>query len=136
MRVRDWSDWTTRERWVVGVIVLVAAAVVLSQLNGDGTIGSALVYAGFMLGMVGLVLASVRVFRSAGRQQVGDSGLSTAQKVMLAAGVIVLVWAAVDAAGMDGGFVPAAFLASAAIGLAYVTVVGLGAMALIRSRNR
>lgn len=134
--MRDWSDWTTRERWVVGVIVLVAAAVVLSQLNGDGTIGSALVYAGFMLGMVGLVLASAGVFRSAGRQQAVDSGLSTAQKVMLAAGVIVLVWAAVDAAAMDGGFVPAAFLASAAIGLAYVTVVGLGAMAFIRSRNR
>lgn len=117
------------------MIVLVAAAVALSQLNGDGSIGSALVYIAFMLAMVGLVLAAAAVFRSSGRRQVA-SGFSTAQKVMLAAGVIVLIWAAVDAARMDGGFVPAAFVASAVIGLAYVTVVAFGAMGIIRVRSR
>lgn len=135
--MRNWSSWSTRERWVVGVIVLVAAAVALSQLNGDGgSIGSALVYIGFMLGMVGLILAAAAVFRSSGQRQV-DSGLSTAQKVMLTAGVIVLAWAAVSTARMDGGFVLAAFVASAAIGLAYVTVVAFGALAVQRVvRNR
>ena len=133
--MRGWSDWTTRERWVTGAIVLVAAAVAMAQLNGDDSIASALVYIAFVLGMVGLVVGAAALFREAGPQQI-DSGLSTAQKVMFAAGVIVVAWAAVDAARMDGGFVPAAFVASAAIGLAYVTVVAFGAMAIIRVRSR
>ena len=132
--MRDLNDWTTRERWVVGVIVLVAAAVVLAQLNGDDSIASALVYIAFTLAMVALVVGAAAVFRASGRRVA--SGLSTAQKVMLSAGVIVLIWAAVSAAKMDGGFVLAAFVAQVAIGLAYVTVGALGAMAMIRIRNR
>lgn len=129
------SEWTTRERWVVGVIVLVAVAVVSGQLNGDDSIASALVYIAFMLGMVGLAVGSAALFRASGRRQVA-TGLSTAQKVMLSAGVIVVIWAAVSAARMDGGFVLAAFVAQVAIGLAYVAVVGLGAMAMTRVRRR
>lgn len=133
--MRGLNDWTTRERWVVGVIVLVAAAVVSAQLSGDDSIASALVYIAFMLGMVGLVVGAAALFRASGRRQVA-SGLSTAQKVMLSAGVVVLIWAAVSAARMDGGFVLAAFVAQVAIGLAYVTVVAFGAMAMMRVRNR
>lgn len=133
--VKDWSDWTARERWVVGVIVLVAAAVVLSQLSGDDSIGSALVYAGFMLGMVGLVLGAAALFREAGPRPVA-SGLSPAQKVMVTAGGIVLIWAAVSAARMDDGFVLSAFVAQVAIGLVYVTVIAFGALAIQRVRSR
>ena len=133
--MRGLNDWTTRERWVVGVIVLVAAAVALAQLNGDDSIASALVYIAFTLGMVGLVVGAAALFRASGRRQVA-SGLSTAQRVMLSAGVVVVIWAAVSAARMDGGFVLAAFFAQVAIGLAYVTAVALAAMAVIRVRNR
>ncbi len=133
--MRSLNDWTTRERWVVGVIVLVAAAVALAQLNGDDSIASALVYIAFMLGMVGLAVGAAALFRASGRRQVA-SGLSTAQKVMLSAGVIVVMWAAVSAARMDGGFVLVGFVATAAIGLAYVTVVAFGVMVMTRVRNR
>lgn len=133
MRMRNWSSWSTRERWVVGVIVLLTAAVVLAQLNGDSSITSALVYIGFTLVMVGLVLAAAALFRASGQ---ADSGLSTPQKAILAGVVVVLAWAAVDAARMDGGFVPAAFVATAAIGLAYLTAITFGAMAMVRVRNR
>lgn len=129
------SEWTTRERWVVGVIVLVAAAVVAAQLNGDDSIASALVYIAFMVGMVGLVVGSAALFRASGRRQVAP-GLSTAQKVMISAGVIVVIWAAVSTARMDGGFVLAAFVAQVAIGLVYVALVGFGAMAMTRVRKR
>lgn len=133
--MRGLSDWTTRERWVVAVIVLVAVAVALAQLNGDDSIGSALVYVAFTLGMVGLVVGAAALSRGSGRRQVA-SGLSTAQSVMLSAGVIVVIWAVVSSARMDGGFVLAAFVAEVAIGLAYVTAVALAAMAIIRVRNR
>lgn len=135
MRMRSWSSWSTRERWVVGVIVLVAAAISVSQLSGDDSIGSTLTYAGFMLGMVGLALAAAAVFRSSGRRQ-ADPGLSTTQKVMLAGGVIVLTWAAVGVTRMDGGLVLAGFAATAAIGLVSVTVIAFGVIAVRRVRGR
>lgn len=129
------SAWTGPQRWVVGVIALVSAAVAMAQLNGDDSIASALVYIGFVLGMAGLVLGAAALFRASGRQQVAP-GLGTAQKVMLVGGVVVLAWAAVSTARMDGGFVVAAFVATAAIGLVYVGIVGLGAMAISRARSR
>lgn len=132
--MRSWSGWSTRDRWVVGVIFLLAVAVAVAQLSGDDSIGSTLTYAGFTLGMVGLALAARAVFRSSGRRQV-DSGLSTTQKVMLAVGVLVLAWAAVSTARMDDGFVLAAFVAQVAIGLAYVVVAGFGVMAVSRARR-
>ena len=133
--MRSWSSWSTRERWVVGVIFLLAAAVAVAQVSGDDSLGSTLTYAGFMLGMVGLALGLRALFLASGARQV-ESGLSTVQKFMLAAGAIVVAWAAVSTARMDDGFVLAAFVAQVAIGMAYVAVAGLGATALTRSRNR
>ena len=135
MAQRGRSSWSTRERSVVGVVIVVTAAVAVSQLDGDRSIGTALTYVGFMLGMVGLGLGAAAVLRAAGPREAA-SGFGATQKALLAASAVVLVWAAVDAARMDGGFVLAAFLASAVIGLAYVTVVGLGAVAVIRARRR
>ena len=120
---------------MVGVVIVVAAAVAASQLNDDRSIGSMLTYAGFVLGMVGLVLGTAALFRGAAPGQ-GDARTSTAQRVMLAGGVIVVAWAAASTARMDGGFVLAAFVAQVAIGLVYVIVAGFAAMAVTRARSR
>ena len=132
--MRPASSWTTRERGVVGVVVILAAAVGASQVSGERSVGSALTYAAFMLGMVGLTLGTVALYRSAGRRQ--DAGTSAAQKVMLAVSGIVVVLAAASSARMDDGFVLAAFVVQVALGLVYVVVAGFATMAFTRARSR
>ena len=96
---------------VVGAVVLILFAFVASQINGDGSPSTFLVFLAFTLGMSGVAVLITRLFQARGDLPV-KRRLTKTQIAILAGITFFAVFAAVDASRSD------TFLAAAAASVA------------------
>ena len=118
---------------VVGTVVLVLFALVASQINGDGSPSTFLVFLAFTLGMSGVAVLITRLFQARGDLP-GKRRLTKAQIAILAGIAFFAVFAAVDASRSDT-FLAAAFVADFVIGLITIGVIVLATGLVKRLRH-